>query len=96
MRLRIAAGASVDLILVVGLLYYWLLVRPGLRPRTGLVFIGVLGLLRASFLFPEGAGVKAALAGCAEAGLIAFIAFQVSRSDSPATQWSRCGMPWAR
>ncbi len=84
-RLRIAAGASVDLVLVVGLLYYWLLVRPGLRPRTGLIFVAVIGLLRASFLFPEGMLVKAALAGCAEAGLIAFVAVQISRSRKQAS-----------
>ena len=82
-RMLVAAGASLDLVLVVGLLYYWLLVRPGLRPRAGLVFIGVMGLMRASFLFPQGALVKAALAGCAEIGLIAFVAVQVARSRRP-------------
>ena len=84
-RLRIAAGASVDLVLVVGLLYYWLLVRPGLRPLTGLVFVAVVGLLRASFLFPEGMLVKAALAGCAEAGLIAFVAVQIATTRKQAS-----------
>ena len=79
-RMLVASGASFDLVLVVGFLYYWLLVRPGLRPRTGLVFIGVLGLLRASFLFPEGMLVKAALAGCAELGLIAYVSVQIARS----------------
>jgi len=79
-RMLVATGASFDLVLVVGFLYYWLLVRPGLRPRTGLVFIGVLGLLRASFLFPEGIMVKAALAGCAELGLIAYVSVQIARS----------------
>jgi hypothetical protein len=79
-RMLVAAGASFDLVLVIGLLYYWLLVRPGLRPRAGLVFVGVLGLLRASFLFPEGVMAKAALAGCAELGLIAYVSVQVVRS----------------
>jgi len=79
-RMLVAAGACIDLVVVVGFLYYWLLVRPGLRTRTGLVFIAVMGLLRASFLFPEGALVKATLAGCAEIGLIAFVAVQVARS----------------
>jgi hypothetical protein len=79
-RMLVAAGASFDLVLVVGLLYYWLLVRPGLRPRAGLVFVGALGLLRASFLFPEGVMAKAAVAGCAELGLIAYVSVQVARS----------------
>jgi hypothetical protein len=81
-RTRIAVGASIDLVLVVGLLYYWLLVRPGLRPRSGLIFVGVIGLLRASFLFPEGTMVKLALAGCAEIGLIAFVGTRIVRRSA--------------
>jgi len=85
-RMLVTAGAAIDLVLVVGLLYYWLLVRPGLRPRTGLVFVGVLGLLRASFLFPEGVLMKAALAGCAEVGLIAYVSVQIARSRRTASK----------
>lgn len=76
----VASAASIDLVLVVGSLYYWLLVRPGLRPVTGLVFVAIAGLLRASFLFPEGAGFKVVLAGSAEVGLIVFVAVQIARS----------------
>src|SRR6266853_1454556 len=52
-RALVGTAASLDLTLTVTFLYYWLLVRPGLRSRTTMLVIALLGLWRASFLFPE-------------------------------------------
>jgi hypothetical protein len=47
-------------------LYYWLLVRPGLRPKTSLLFVALLGLLRASFAFPDVIPGRIFIAGAIE------------------------------
>ena len=45
-------AATLDMTLTVTGLYYWLVVRPGLRPWNSLVFIAMMGLLRATTAFP--------------------------------------------
>jgi hypothetical protein len=50
---QLAAPAALDMTVTVTALYYWLIVRPGLRPRKSLLFVALLGLLRASFAFPH-------------------------------------------
>jgi hypothetical protein len=52
-RALVGAAVSFDLTITVTALYYWLLVRPGLRSKTTMYFIGLAGLWRASFLFPD-------------------------------------------
>jgi hypothetical protein len=52
-RPQLAAPAALDMTVTVTALYYWLLVRPGLRPRKSLLFVALLGLFRASFAFPH-------------------------------------------
>ena len=52
-RPQLAAPAALDMTVTVTALYYWLLVRPGLRPRKSLLFVALLGLLRASLAFPH-------------------------------------------
>jgi hypothetical protein len=79
---------------VVSLIYYFLLVRPGIRGRATLAAVALLGLVRATFLFPaglfpeglfpEGAILKAAVAGFAELGLIAFVVIAVRRHKAVA------------
>jgi hypothetical protein len=49
----IATAAVFDLTITTAALYYWLLVRPGLRSRTTMYLVALLGLFRAAFLFPE-------------------------------------------
>src|SRR5277367_6056547 len=78
-RSLVAAAASVDVILVVSLLYYWLLVRPGIRARASLSFIALLGALHATYFWPIQVPVRAALAGLCELGLLAFVAVRVFR-----------------
>ncbi len=50
---QLAVAAALDMTVTVTALYYWLLVRPGLRPRKSMLFVALLGLLRASFAFPH-------------------------------------------
>jgi hypothetical protein len=69
----VGIGAAFDLTVTVTALYYWLIVRRGLRARGSLVAIAVLGLLRAAFLFPHVVPGKELLAGAAECGLVAAI-----------------------
>lgn len=50
---RTAVAAVLDMTITVTAVYYWLIVRPGLRPKGSLIFVALLGLLRASFAFPH-------------------------------------------
>ena len=50
---RAALAAVFDMTVTVTAVYYWLIVRPGLRPKASLLFVALLGLLRASFAFPR-------------------------------------------
>lgn len=49
---HIAFAATLDLTITVTAIYYWLVVRPGIRGRMSMVLIALIGLLRASFAFP--------------------------------------------
>jgi len=50
---QVAVAASFDMTITVAAVYYWLVVRPGVRGRMSLVFVALVGLLRASFAFPS-------------------------------------------
>ena len=76
-RVVVAAAASADLILVVSAIYYWLLVRPGIRGRSSLIPILLLGTLHASLLYPNARIVTASIAGLCEAALIGYVVVQV-------------------
>ena len=76
-RLIVAAGATLDIVLIVTAIYYWLLVRPGIRGRASVLPIALLGVLRATLLFPDARVLTAAIAGLCEAGLIAFVMVHV-------------------
>jgi hypothetical protein len=45
-------AAILDMTVTVTALYYWMVVRRGLRPRSSLILVVALGLMRASFAFP--------------------------------------------
>ena len=64
-------AATADMTVTVSALYYWLVVRPGLRPKVSVLFIALMGLLRASFAFPDVIPGKALIAGGGEVLLIA-------------------------
>jgi hypothetical protein len=76
-RLLVAVAASVDVVAVVSLIYYWLLVRPGIRTRGSLIAVSLLGLVHATYFFPDTNAIKLGLAGLCELGLIAFIVMNV-------------------
>lgn len=73
----VACAAAFDMTVTVTGLYYWLVVRPGLRPKATLLLIAFLGLLRASFSLPEvmpgriwiGAGAELAMVAALVVGL---------------------------
>lgn len=76
----VAAGALVDMTLVVPAMYYLLLVRPGLQGRMTLPGIALLGLLRASFVIPQLAGARVAIASACELALAAFSVWRLRRA----------------
>jgi hypothetical protein len=78
-RALIAAASSLDMIVVVSAFYYWLLVRPGIRGRSSLFAIAMIGALHASFLYPNAKALSAGVAGLCEVGLIGFVVVQVRR-----------------
>jgi len=76
-RMAVAIGASFDVVAIVTAIYYWLLVRPGLRARWSLVPIALAGILRATYLYPNATSAREILAGLCEFALIAFVIIQV-------------------
>ena len=71
---RVAVGAVLDMTITVPAIYYWLVVRPGRAPKVTLIFIALLGLLRASFAFPALVPGRAYIAGAIELSVIAALA----------------------
>ncbi len=69
----LAAAASLDLTVTVPAAWYLLLVRPGLRPKTTLIFVALAGLWRASLLFPQVLPGKIWIAGGLEFAFIAAV-----------------------
>jgi hypothetical protein len=72
-RALIGTAAALDLTFTVTFLYYWLLVRPGLRGKATMFFVAVLGLWRASFLFPEVVPGKVWIGGGLELAVFAAV-----------------------
>lgn len=70
---QLAFAATLDMTVTVTAVYYWLLVRPGLRPKASLIVVALLGLLRASFAFPEVVPGRMFLAGAMELFVIAVL-----------------------
>jgi len=84
----VATGAAFDMTVTVTGLYYWLVVRPGYRHGTSLLWIAFLGLLRASFAVPEvleAVPGKFWIGAGAEFALMAAMVFGVRR-------WRRHGL----
>jgi hypothetical protein len=68
-------AAILDMTVTVTALYYWLVVRPGLRPKASLAFVALMGLLRASFAFPDAIPGRAVIAGAAELFIVGALLF---------------------
>lgn len=78
-KMVVAAAACLDVVAVVPAIYYWLMVRPGIRARWSLIPVGLLGLIRATYLFPGATIARASAAGLCEAGLIALVVIQARK-----------------
>jgi hypothetical protein len=78
-RMLMAIGASFDVVFVVTGLYYWLLIRPGIRTRWSLIPIAMAGVLHATYMFPHAAAERAILAEICELSLIGFVVVRVRR-----------------
>ena len=91
-RVLVSAAATVDLVVVVCAIYFWLLVRPGIRGRVSLIPIALLGALRATFLYPNARTLAAFAAGACEVALIAFVVIQV-RAKARRHPGTRAGDP---
>jgi len=91
-RMAVSAAATLDLVVVVCAIYYWLLVRPGIRGRVSLIPIALLGVLRATFLYPNARTLAAFAAGACEIALIAFVVIQV-RAKVRRSPGKRAGDP---
>jgi hypothetical protein len=79
-RMILAIASSFDVILVVLALYYWLLVRPGIRAPGSMVAITLTGMLRATYFYPNALAIRGIVGGLCEAGLLGFVLVQVRRS----------------
>lgn len=66
----VGAGAVVDLVGVVTLLYWGLLVRPGLRGRASMMVVATLSAVRAALLLPTPPPVRLAMVGLLEVGVV--------------------------
>ena len=75
----VAFAASLDVVLVVSAVYYWLLVRPGLRAPGSVAFIAFTGALHATYFYPQGALAREILLGAGEFGLAALVIARVRR-----------------
>ncbi len=73
----VGAGAVVDLVGVVTLLYWRLLVRPGLRGRVSMAVVAALSAVRAALLLPTPPPVRLAVVGLLEAGVVGALGWAV-------------------
>lgn len=64
-------AAALDMTVTVSALYYWLVVRPGLRPKASLLLVALMGITRAAFAFPHTIPGKHIFAGLVETSLLA-------------------------
>lgn len=78
-RMVVAAAASVDVVALVSLLYYWMLVRPGIRAPASVVAIVLIGALHATYFYTSARAARTIVAGLCEAGLIGFVVARVRR-----------------
>jgi hypothetical protein len=78
-RILVALGASFDVVVLVTAIYFWLLVRPGIKARSSLAPITLIGILHATYMFPNSSGARVTLAALCDIGLIGFVVVQVRK-----------------
>lgn len=79
-RPAVEIGAALDAAVTVPALYFLLIVRGGLQPLASLLPIGLLGLLRASYLSPGMVGARPAIGAAVELAIAALIVGRVRRA----------------
>lgn len=77
-QLVLAIASSFDVVVVVATLYYWLLVRAGIRTNLSIITFALLAMIRASFLFPNGSG-RMILLGVCELAFIGIVMIYVQQ-----------------
>jgi hypothetical protein len=83
-RMLVAVGGTFDVVVLVSAIYYWLLVRPGIRHRGSLIAIVLLDVLHATYFYPNAPAARVVVAWLCEVGLIGFMAVQVRRRTAAA------------
>ena len=78
-RAEVGIGAALDVAVTVPALYFLLVVRGGLQPVITILPLCLLGLLRATYLAPQIAWTRPAVAAAAELAVAALIAVRVRR-----------------
>ncbi|HEY1495174.1 MAG TPA: hypothetical protein VGF49_11560 [Candidatus Solibacter sp.] len=75
----VGIGAALDVAFTVPALYFFLVIRGGLQPLISLLPLFLLGLLRATYLAPQIAWARPAVAASAELAVVALIALRLRR-----------------
>ena len=76
----VAVGAVLDMTVTVPALYYWLVVRPGLRNMASLGLIVMLSLWRAAFSFPAIVPGKAWIGAAVECLVVVAVVLGIRRA----------------
>jgi hypothetical protein len=79
-QLVLAIASSFDLVVVVPALYHSLLVRTRIRTKSSMIMLTLLATMRASFLFPNGAGMKTIMAAVCELAFIAILGIHIQQT----------------
>jgi hypothetical protein len=78
-RPAVGLGAALDVAVTVPALYFFLVIRGGLQPVVSVLPLCLLGLLRATYLAPQIAWTRPAVAASAELAVVALIALRLRR-----------------
>lgn len=76
----VRAAASIDVVLVVSAIYFFMLVRPGIRPHWSMAPVALAGIWHAAYFYPQFGSVKAVAAALFELGLAGFVIVRFRRS----------------
>ena len=78
-RPAVGIGAALDVAVTVPALYFFLVIRGGLQPVISVLPLCLLGLVRATYLAPQIAWTRPAVAASAELAVVALIALRLRR-----------------
>ena len=78
-RPAVGIGAALDVAVTVPALYFFLVIRGGLQPVISVLPLCLLGLVRATYLAPQIAWTRPAVAASAELAVVGLIALRLRR-----------------